>query len=61
MANKLDKDYQELLKDILENGTTKQTRNGQVLSVFSRTIRHKMSNGFPLLTTKKNVFQNDCN
>lgn len=53
MENKLDKDYQELLKDILENGTTKQTRNGEVLSVFSRTIRHKMSTGFPLLTSKK--------
>lgn len=52
--NKLDLDYQNLLKDILENGTTKETRNGKVLSVFGRTIRYKFKDGeFPLLTTKK--------
>ena len=51
--NKLDLDYQNLLKDILENGIKKQTRNGEVLSLFGRQIRHKMSDGFPLLTTKK--------
>jgi thymidylate synthase len=51
--NKLDLDYQNLLKDILENGTPKETRNGGTLSVFGRQIRHKMSEGFPLLTTKK--------
>ena len=52
--NKLDKDYQELLKDILENGVEKMDRTGTgILSVFGRQIRHKMSNGFPLLTTKK--------
>jgi thymidylate synthase len=51
--NKLDLDYQNLLKDILENGTKKETRNGSTLSVFGRQIRHKMSEGFPLLTTKK--------
>jgi len=26
--NKLDLDYQNLLRDILENGTKKETRNG---------------------------------
>jgi thymidylate synthase len=51
--NRLDTDYQALLQDILDNGVTKQTRNGEVLSVFGRQIRHKMSDGFPLLTTKK--------
>jgi thymidylate synthase len=48
-----DLDYQNLLKDILENGVKKNTRNGEVLSIFGRQIRHKMSEGFPLLTTKK--------
>jgi thymidylate synthase len=43
--NKLDLDYQALLKDILENGVEKNTRNGKVLSVFGRQIRHKMSSG----------------
>jgi thymidylate synthase len=51
--NKLDLDYQNLLKDILENGVKKETRNGGTISVFGRQIRHKMSEGFPLLTTKK--------
>jgi thymidylate synthase len=51
--NKIDIAYQDLLKDILENGTRKETRNGQTISVFGRQIRHKMSEGFPLLTTKK--------
>jgi thymidylate synthase len=51
--NKLDKDYQNLLKDILENGVVKETRNGSTISVFGRQIRHDMKTGFPLLTTKK--------
>jgi len=51
--NNLDKQYQSLLQDILDNGVKKETRNGETLSVFGRQIRHKMSDGFPLLTTKK--------
>jgi len=52
--NKLDLDYQELVRDILNNGAKKSDRTGTgTLSVFSREIRHKMSTGFPLLTTKK--------
>ena len=55
--NKLDLDYQNLLNDVLVNGIEKETRNGKVLSVFGRTIRHKMSDGFPLITTKKMYFK----
>jgi len=51
--NNLDKQYTDLLQDILDNGVTKQTRNGETISVFGRQIRHDMSKGFPLLTTKK--------
>lgn len=52
--NKLDKDYQNLLQDILENGTKKSDRTGTgTMSIFGRQIRHNMSDGFPLLTTKK--------
>jgi len=52
--NKLDLDYQNLLRDILENGIQKEDRTGTgTISVFGRQIRHKMSEGFPLLTTKK--------
>jgi thymidylate synthase len=52
--NNLDKQYTDLLQDILDNGTRKMDRTGTgTLSVFGRQIRHKMSEGFPLLTTKK--------
>ena len=49
----IDNKYKELLQDILENGVEKDTRNGKTISVFGRQIRHKMNQGFPLLTTKK--------
>jgi thymidylate synthase len=53
MSN-LDKVYQSLLQDIIENGVRKSDRTGTgTISVFGRQIRHKMSEGFPLLTTKK--------
>jgi thymidylate synthase len=55
--NKIDKDYCNLLQDILDNGIIKETRNGGTISVFGRHIRHKMSDGFPLLTTKKMPFK----
>ena len=56
--NTLDKKYTDLLQDILDNGVTKRDRTGTgTLSVFGRQIRHKMSEGFPLLTTKKMYFK----
>ena len=52
--NKLDKDYQALLQDIMDNGVSKSDRTGTgTISVFGRQIRHKMSDGFPLINTKK--------
>jgi thymidylate synthase len=52
--NNLDKQYQELLKTILEYGIEKKDRTGTgTKSIFGYTIRHNMSEGFPLLTTKR--------
>jgi thymidylate synthase len=56
--NNIDKQYQTLLQDIIDNGVTKSDRTGTgTISVFGRQIRHKMSEGFPLLTTKKMPFK----
>jgi len=52
--NNIDKQYQILLQTILEYGIEKKDRTGTgTKSIFGYTIRHKMSDGFPLLTTKK--------
>ena len=55
--NNIEHDYLKLLHDILHNGIEKDTRNGKTRSVFGRQIRHTMSAGFPLLTTKKMPFK----
>lgn len=57
MPNRLDTQYRQLLQSILDYGVEKQTRNGGTKSVFGYAIRHKMSDGFPLLTTKKIHFK----
>lgn len=54
MNNNLDKQYLDIMRDILENGNEKSDRTGTgTKSLFSREIRHNMKDGFPLLTTKK--------
>ena len=50
----IDEEYRKLLMDILIHGVKKEDRTGTgTQSVFGRQIRHSMSEGFPLLTTKK--------
>ena len=46
--------YHDLLKDILENGETKDDRTGiGTRSVFGRSLRFDLGAGFPAITTKK--------
>ena len=54
--------YLDLLQDILDNGTTKGDRTGTgTTAVFARQFRHDLSQGFPLLTTKKLHFKSIAN
>ena len=54
MINNTDEAYKTLLRRILEVGKEKGDRTGTgTISIFSHTLEIDMSEGFPLLTTKK--------
>ena len=53
----IEDEYKELMSEILHRGSDKKDRTGTgTKSVFGRTIRHDMSFGFPILTSKKISF-----
>lgn len=55
--NKQEAQYLSLLREILENGTTRNGRNGETKSLFGKNMIYDLREGFPLLTTKKMFFR----
>lgn len=52
------KQYLDLLRDILNNGSERDDRTGVgTISVFGRQIRFDLTKGFPIVTTKKLFFR----
>jgi len=50
--------YLDLIKNILDNGTWEEGRNGRVKSVFGNMMRFDLTNGqIPILTTKKTAWK----
>lgn len=56
--NNLDKQYLNLLRDILNDGEWEENRTGiRAKTIPSAMIRHDMAEGFPMLTIKKVPFK----
>ena len=52
------KQYQDLVRHVIDNGTLKHNRTGiDTLSYFGYHYKVDLSEGFPLLTTKKIYFK----
>jgi thymidylate synthase len=50
--------YLDLIKNILDNGTWEEGRNGRTKSVFGNMMRFDLTNGkIPILTTKKTAWK----
>jgi len=57
--NSLDEQYLKLVKKIMSKGTEKMDRTETgTISIFGEQIRHDMSEGFPLLTSKQMSLKN---
>ena len=55
---RVDSQYEDLLRRILEQGTPKQDRTGTgTVSLFGERLRYDLSESFPLVTTKKVHFR----
>lgn len=56
--NRLDEQYKAMLAEVLYNGTSKDDRTSTgTISKFGMQIKHRMSDGFPVLTTKRLAFK----
>ena len=53
----MEQQYLQIMRDVLENGHTRETRNSVTKSMFGKCISFDLKDGFPLLTTKKVFFR----
>ncbi|MCX2729305.1 thymidylate synthase [Saccharopolyspora sp. NFXS83] len=54
----LDAQYEDLLRHVLDTGSRKDDRTGTgTRSIFGHQLRYRLSDGFPLITTKKVHFR----
>ncbi len=51
------RNYNSLLKEIMDTGADRKGRNGFTRGVFTRELRFRMADGFPATTTKKLAFR----
>ena len=49
--------YNDLLKKVMDEGVDKETRNGKTRALFGLQMRFNMADGFPAVTTKKLAFK----
>ncbi|HQI46003.1 MAG TPA: thymidylate synthase [Bacteroidales bacterium] len=57
-CNKVDRDYIKLINRVLEEGQRKKNRTGvDTFSIFGAMLQFDMSEGFPLLTTRRLPFK----
>jgi thymidylate synthase len=49
--------YLQLLSKVLNEGETRNGRNGKTISLFGERLQFNLKTGFPLLTTKKVFFR----
>ena len=55
--NNIDKLYLNIIKNIINFGEKRITRNSATISKFGEYIDIDISNKFPLLTTKKDILE----
>lgn len=57
VANTFERDYKNILKDVLRNGVIENNRTGvKTLVVFDRHLKINMREGFPIITSRKAFF-----
>lgn len=56
-GNVVDSQYMSILSNILNDGVYKETRSGNVYSLFGLSMRFNLNYGFPMLTTKKMFYR----